>query len=140
MCSAYTVAVHTVPPSYGPSRRRGVGDGNPAPPAEVPTLTGEVVDRLPDAPRDAPPSTYAVVDFLDGADGSIVRLAGLTLLRTAFIFPGIYIASKLTSTEMGFGKVLGFSLASSATITGGMVGYYAARRRFPGRPARGVAT
>ena len=111
-----------------------------APAPDPPTLTGEVVDRLPDAPRDAPPSTYAVVDFLDGADGSIVRLAGLTLLRTVFIAPGIFIAAKVTGTEMGFGKVMGFSLASSATITGGMVGWYALRRRFPSRRAQGVAT
>lgn len=133
--------MHTVPPSYGPRRPRirgGVGDATALPPAtDAPTFTAEVVDRvadrLPDAPRDAPPSTYAVVDFLDGADGSIVRLAGLTLLRTVFVAPGIFIAAKITGTEMGLGKVLGFSLASSATITGGMVGYYAFRRRFSRR-------
>jgi len=107
---------------------------------EPPTLTGEVVDRLPDAPRDAPPSTYAVVDFLDGADGSIVRLAGLTLLRTVFIAPGIFVAAKITGVEMGFGRLAGFSLATSTSISAGMVGWYALRRRFPSRRATGVAT
>lgn len=134
--------MHTVPPSYGPARRRGMGDVTPPAVVETPTLTGEVVDRLPDAPRDAPPSTYAVVDFLDGADGSIVRLAGLTLLRTAFIFPGIWVANKITGTEMGFGKLAGYSLATSTSISAGMVGYYALRRRVDAARARarGAAT
>ncbi len=82
----------------------------------------------------APPSTYAVVDFLDGENGSAVRLAGLTLLRSGFIMPGLWIAAKISGVPLTFGQVVGFSLASSATITGGMVGYYAVRRRMATRP------
>lgn len=130
-----------IPPIYGP-RARGIGDVVPASSSdESPTLTGEVVDRLPDAPQDAPPSSYAVADFLRGDDGSAVRLAGLTLLRTVFIFPGIFVANKITGTEMGFGKIAGYSLATSTSITAGMLAYYSMRRRFPSRArAQGVAT
>lgn len=130
-----------IPPIYGP-RARGIGDVLPAsPPEDPPTLTGELVDRLPDAPQGAPPSSYAVADLLDGRDGSVVRLAGLTLLRTAFIFPGIFIANKITGTEMSFGKLAGYSLATSTSISAGMIGWYALRRRFPSRArAQSVAT
>lgn len=129
--------MNTVPPSY--SRRRGMGDALPpaaTPTADAPPLVGEVVDSAPaqsDMPQNAPPSTYAVADVLDGADGSIVRLAGLTLLRTGFIIPGIWAANRVSSTEMGFGKLLGYSLATSTSISLGMLGYYALKRRFPRR-------
>lgn len=107
-------------------------------------LTPEIVDTgtapMPaDAtgvPRAAPPSTYAVVDFLDGGDGSAVRLAGLTLIRTVCIVPGLWAASKMTDVKLTFGQLCGFSLASSTTITMGMVGWYAFKRR---RAARGTA-
>lgn len=124
----------TVPPSFG--QQRGVrGSTEP--------LVGEVVPAAeatgspapssssavdPNVPNGAPPSTYAVVDFLDGQSGSLTRLAGLTLLRSVMIAPGLWVASKVSGVQLSFGQVLGFSLASSATITGGMVGWYALRR------------
>lgn len=129
----------TVPPTFKrPAGFRGLGDasGGPVPP-DPDALTPELVDtgNAPapadptGVPQQAPPSTYAVVDFLDGGEGSAIRLAGLTLIRSVFIVPGLWVASKATSVPLTFGQIAGFSLASSTTISIGMVGYYAFKRR-----------
>jgi hypothetical protein len=96
-------------------------------------VTPEVVPaseaQRAEVPAQAPPSTYAVADFLDGAEGSLMRLAGLTALRSVFIAPGLWVASKIAGVPLTFGQTVGFSVASSTTITAGMVGWYALRRR-----------
>jgi hypothetical protein len=124
----------TTPPSYQTVRGRGMGDTTPSEP-----LTPEVVPVVPAGPEgpmprpgmqaQSPPSTYAVADFLDGADGSTIRLGALTALRSVFIAPGLWIAAKVSGVPLSFGQVVGLSLASSATITAGMLGMYAIRRR-----------
>jgi hypothetical protein len=65
-------------------------------------------------PANAPPSSYAVYDLAAGVPGSAVRVAGLTLVRSAFIVPGLYIAG-----VRGW-KMLWGALAASATISFGM--------------------
>jgi hypothetical protein len=72
----------------------------------------------------SPPSTYAVAAFLEGSPGSGVRLLGLTALRAVFILPGLWIASAMSPVKLSGGQLVAFSLASSATITGGMLGWY----------------
>ena len=78
-----------------------------------------MIGRLPslgDAtpPANAPPSSYAVYDLAAGVPGSAMRVAGLTVVRAAFIAPGLFLA--------GFRgwRVLWGSLAASATISAGM--------------------
>jgi len=74
--------------------------------------------------RGDPPSTYAVLGVLEGQDGSLLRLAGLTLLRGCFIFPGLWVAARLLRVELEPLELLGLSFAGSATISAGMLGYY----------------
>ncbi len=135
----------TVPPTFvrpAMGGFRGIGDATPPPAPDPEALTPEVMDTgtapMPadhtGIPQQAPPSTYAVVDFLDGGEGSAIRLAGLTLIRSVFIVPGLWAASKVTSVPLTFGQIAGFSLASSTTISVGMVGYYAFKRRRAMRP------
>lgn len=91
--------------------------------AATPTPTTE-----PTGEHGSPPSSYAVLAFLDGRNGSFLRLAGLTLLRGAFIIPGIWIVSKLMRIDLGAYELLGLGFGGSATITAGMVGYYWVQR------------
>ena len=65
-------------------------------------------------PANAPPSSYAVYDLAAGVPGSALRVAGLTLVRSAFIVPGLYLAG-----VRGW-KVLWAALAASTTISAGM--------------------
>jgi len=96
----------------------GLGEADPSGPTPV-----EVVNdpRIQEA---APPSTYAVAAFLEGQPGSGMRLLGLTALRAVFILPGLWIASAMSPVKLSGGQLVAFSLASSATITGGMLGWY----------------
>ena len=98
--------------------RGGLGEADPsgATPAEV------VND--PRIEQAAPPSTYAVAAFLGGQPGSGARLLGLTALRAVFILPGLWLASSMSNVKMSGGQLVAFSLASSVTITGGMIGWY----------------
>lgn len=77
----------------------------------------------------SPPSSYAVVDVLDGRQGSILRLIGLTMLRGVFIVPGLWVAAKLTRVDLELRDLLALSFAGSATISVGMLGYYWIVRR-----------
>lgn len=101
-------------------RTRGLSGLGEADPTMGPT---EVVNdpRIAEA---SPPSTYAVAAFLEGQPGSGTRLLGLTALRAAFILPGLWIASAMSPVKLSGGQLVAFSLASSATITGGMIGWY----------------
>jgi hypothetical protein len=78
----------------------------------------------PTGEHGSPPSSYAVLAFLDGRNGSVLRLVGLTLLRGAFIIPGLWVVSKLMRVDLGAYELIGLSFGGSATITAGMVGYY----------------
>lgn len=92
------------------------GLGNTAPSSEP---TGE---------HGSPPSSYAVLAVLDGQSGSLLRLVGLTLLRGAFIIPGLWVVSKIMKIDLDTYELLGLSFGGSATITAGMLGYYGIRR------------
>ena len=104
-----------VPPMW----RTGFGDDAPAPSPPADQATGE---------HGSPPSSYAVVALLEGQSGSLLRLAGLTLLRGCFIVPGIWVTSKVMKIDLSVYELLGLSFAGSATITAGMIGYYWIRR------------
>lgn len=80
-----------------------------------------LVRYLDDVERDAPPSAYAIADLLDGRPGALTRVAGLTIMRAAFIAPGLY----LTGVRE---RVVVRSLAASATITLGMLAWYTVKR------------
>jgi hypothetical protein len=66
---------------------------------------------------------------IDGEQGAILRLIGLTALRGCFIFPGLWIVNKVTKAELDALKLLALSFGGSATITLGMVAYYLVQRR-----------
>lgn len=83
----------------------------------------------PTGERGSPPSSYAVLAVLEGQNGSILRLIGLTLLRGAFVIPGIWLAAQVARVDMEPWQLLVMSLAGSATISAGMLGYYAIQRR-----------
>lgn len=76
----------------------------------------------------SPPSSYAVVGVLDGERGAILRLVGLTILRGIFIAPGLWISAKLFRVDIEPMQLLALSVGGSATISVGMIGYYAVRR------------
>lgn len=112
-----TQGLFTVAPVWA---RQGFGDGE--------TIVEPPVSSTLE--RNAPPSSYAVAAALDGEEGAIMRLLGLTALRGAFIFPGMWVVAKITKTELDTLKLLGLSFGGSATITLGMMGYYLIRRKF----------
>lgn len=89
---------------------------------------GDASPSTPELEQGAPPSSYAVVDVLDGQQGSLIRLVGLTLLRGVFIAPGLWVTARLFKIEMEPMQLLALSFGGSATISAGMVGYYAIRR------------
>jgi hypothetical protein len=75
-------------------------------------------DATPPPPAwNAPPSSYAVYDVVTGVPGAIPRALGLTLLRSVFIVPGLYIAGVRGWKQLGGGAVL-----ASIAITLGMMG------------------
>jgi len=78
--------------------------------------------------RGEPPSTYAVLGVIEGDGGAALRLAGLTVLRGVFIVPGLWVASRLAKVEMTPMQLVVSSFGGSATISLGMIAYYAIRR------------
>lgn len=88
----------------------------------------EQQERPPGVEDRAPPSSYAVASVLDGDPGAIVRLAGLTMLRGCFIVPGMWVASRLTKIDLEPLQILSLSFGGSATISAGMLAYYAIQR------------
>lgn len=97
---------------------QGLGEADPTGPTPAEVVANPAIEQA------APPSTYAVAAFLEGQPGSGARLLGLTALRAVFILPGLWLASSMSSVKMSGGQLVAFSLASSATITGGMIGWY----------------
>lgn len=82
----------------------------------------------PEMEANAPPSSYAVAGVLDGERGAVMRLAGLTILRGVFIAPGLWVTARLFKVETTPLQLLALSFGGSATISIGMIGYYAVRR------------
>lgn len=71
-----------------------------------------------------PPSTYAIQALVNGEPGAFQRVVGLTLLRTALILPGLWVAGKAFREESFSGpKLIGSSFLASTTITLGMYGF-----------------
>jgi hypothetical protein len=92
-------------------------------------LPGPSFDRpAPQLEQAAPPSTYAVEAVLEGHSGAALRLLGLTALRSFFILPGLWAASRVVNVKLDGVQLLVFSLASSMTISAGMVLWYASRK------------
>ena len=112
-----TQGVFTTPPAWA----YDAGMGTVAPGTTGPTAA--VLEP------NAPPSSYAVAAAIDGEQGAILRLVGLTFLRGCFIFPGLWVVNKITKAELDALKLLALSFGGSATITLGMVAYYLVQRR-----------
>jgi hypothetical protein len=72
--------------------------------------------------RDAPPSTYAIAAALDGEPGAWPRVASLTAVRAAMIWPGLYLAG-----IRGWRSAAG-AAAGSTAITVLLLGYYGLKR------------
>ncbi len=73
--------------------------------------------------RGSPPSTYAILALLEDQPGSAERVAWATFRRMALIAPGLWLAG-LRGRELVRGSV-----ASSLTITLGLIGYYSYCRK-----------
>lgn len=83
--------------------------------------------------RTQPPSTYAIQALVNGEPGAFQRVVGLTLLRTALIVPGLWLAGKAFREEPFTGaKLVGSSFLASSTITLGMYGYAFVRTKMRG--------
>ena len=84
--------------------------------------------------RQAPPSTYAVAAFIDKQQGSFGRMILVTLLRSAFIFPGVYGTGRLLKLDLNPWQLGALTIASSSTITVGMLGWYYLKSKVVGMP------
>lgn len=73
--------------------------------------------------RGSPPSTYAIQALLEGEEGSVGRVMESTLLRTVFVIPGIYLATRLRGKEL-----VTVSFAASASITLSLMVFYLAKK------------
>ena len=62
-----------------------------------------------------PPSTYAIDDLVHGRDGALMRTLGLTAIRAALIYPGVYLAGVRGR------QTLRVAVYASGTITLGMI-------------------
>jgi len=84
--------------------------------------------------RQAPPSTYAVAAFIDQERGSFGRMLMVTLLRSVFIFPGVYGVNRLLKLDLAPWQVVSVSVGSSSTITVGMLTWYFLKSKVVGVP------
>jgi hypothetical protein len=71
----------------------------------------------------APPSDYAIADLVNGVPGAGWRVAGLTLLRSLIIAPGLALMGMRGS------KLVASSLAASGTVSASMTIMYAVRKK-----------
>jgi len=110
----------TIPPFIGGTPYVTSGAFVPGAPPGV----AEVGTPAP-AERAQPPSTYAVQATLEGQNGAMLRLLGLTALRAVFIAPGLWGGAKLAGVPISGSQVVITSLLSSTTISIGMLGWYA---------------
>jgi hypothetical protein len=92
--------------------------------------------HLGTTPPAQPPSKYAIDALVLGEPGALQRVAGLTLLRSAIIAPGLYAAGYVFQEPGLRGpKLIGSSLLASATVTLGMLGYSFVKHRVFGATA-----
>lgn len=87
----------------------------------------------------APPSSYAVTSLVRGEPGALLRVAGLTAVRSFFIAPGIYLAGKAFgfSDKLTPWKLAGASLITSISLSTFMCAWYWYRDTVQGvRPPR----
>lgn len=73
--------------------------------------------------RNSPPSAYAIASLLEGEKGSVGRVVEATLLRTAFLVPGLYLATPYRGVQL-----LNVALAGSASITVCLIVHYALKK------------
>lgn len=71
----------------------------------------------------APPSDYAIADMVNGVPGAAWRVAGLTLLRSLIIAPGLALVGVRGS------KLVASSLVASGSVSLGMTLLYAIRKK-----------
>ena len=83
-----------------------------------------VAEARVEVERQSPPSTYAVAAFLEREPGALVRMAGVTAIRSAFIFPGMWAASRVLRVDLPKWQLGALTLGSSITITLGMLAWY----------------
>lgn len=79
---------------------------------------------------ESPPSSYAIASVINGEPGGFMRVIGVTLLRAGFIAPGLWVASRIfpgETVKLGGWQLLGFSVASSTTISLGLLAWYGIR-------------
>lgn len=75
----------------------------------------------------APPSSYAVAAVVNGERGGIPRLIGVTGIRAVMIFPGIWVADRLTrgaGPPLTMLRTAAFSLTASTAISLGLLALY----------------
>ena len=65
--------------------------------------------------RDEPPSTYAISAWVKGEPGALGRVVDLTLSRTLFIAPGLYLAG-IREPDRLVKATLGASLSITASL------------------------
>jgi len=83
----------------------------------APTALGNLVPLSGDLPEGSPPTSYAAHAVLQGNRGSIFAFAGLTLLRSLLIAPGLALAG-IRGKKLFYG-----SLAGSGVISGVALAY-----------------
>jgi hypothetical protein len=88
-----------------------------APGNHAPKALGNIVSLSGDLPEGSPPTSYAAHAVLQGNRGSVLAFAGLTLLRSLLIAPGLAIAG-IRGKKLFYG-----SLAGSGVISGVALAY-----------------
>jgi len=66
-------------------------------------------------PEGSPPSSYAAYAVIEGEKGSVMRFAGLTLLRALLIAPGMALAG-VQGRQLVLGSATGSGLISVAAL------------------------
>jgi hypothetical protein len=104
-------------------------------PSQAPKGLGNVVPLgAADVPQGSPPSSYAAHAVVQGERGALVRFAGLTVLRSLLIAPGMAVVG-----VRGRPLLLG-SLAASGLISVAAIGYcWSGRRASMPSPLRAEA-
>ena len=72
--------------------------------------------------RGSPPSAYAIQALLEGQKGSVGSVMEVTLMRTLFLIPGLYLTTNLRGK-----RLMTVAFAGSASITIALMGYYVLR-------------
>ena len=83
----------------------------------APAALGNIVSLSGDLPEGSPPTSYAAHAVLSGKGGALAAFAGLTLLRSLLIAPGLALAG-IRGKQLLYG-----SLAGSGVISAVALGY-----------------